>query len=88
MENCQEEKCLNFIDAQADKDHANDKVSKFVHEGDMSRMAENNRRIFIALLATIASFLINNIVWLRFFRRTLGSKFHIGDSAYEQKTGS
>jgi len=51
-----------------------EKVSKFVLEGSMARMSENNRRMFIALLSIIVALLINNMMWQSFAKEILNDK--------------
>ena len=39
-------------------------VPYFIHEGIMSRLAECNKKLLIALIVAVVALLINNIVWV------------------------
>ena len=39
-------------------------VPYFIHEGMMQRMSENNKRLLIALIVSLAALLLNNVTWI------------------------
>ena len=39
-------------------------VPYFIHEGSMSRMAECNKRLLVALIVAVIALVVNNIVWV------------------------
>ena len=41
-----------------------DPVPYFIHEGSMSRLAECNRRLLVALIVAVIALVVNNIVWV------------------------
>ena len=41
-----------------------DPVPYFIHEGVVSRMAECNKRLLIALVIAVVAMLLNNLVWI------------------------
>lgn len=39
-------------------------VPYFIHEGVVSRMAECNKKLLVALIVAVTALFLNNIVWL------------------------
>lgn len=51
----------------ADDNNKNvDPVPYFIHEGIISRMADCNKKLLIALIVSVIVLLLNNVVWLVF----------------------
>lgn len=70
-------------------DNNNDKniepVPYFIHEGIMSRLAECNKKLLIALIVAVVALLINNIVWVVYEGVVHGNERGI---VYEQTSDS
>jgi len=62
-----------------------DPVPYFIHEGMVSRMAECNKRLLIALVIAVVALLLNNIVWIVYEGVTHSAQQGI---VYEQETDS
>lgn len=45
-------------------ENKNEPVSYFVHEGIITRLAECNKRLLIALVVAVVAMLLNNVVWI------------------------
>lgn len=56
-------------------------VPYFIHEGIISRMADCNKKLLIALIVSVIVLLLNNVVWLVFEGCVHGQEQEI---AYEQ----
>jgi len=41
-----------------------DPVPYFIHEGVVSRMAECNKKLLVALIVAVLALFLNNIVWI------------------------
>lgn len=62
-----------------------DPVPYFIHEGVVSRMAECNKRLLIALVIAVVAMLLNNLVWIVYEGVTHSAQQGI---VYEQETDS
>ena len=58
-----------------------DPVPYFIHEGSMSRLAECNRRLLVALIVAVIALVVNNIVWVVYEGVVYGQEI-----VYEQET--
>lgn len=58
-----------------------DPVPYFIHEGSMSRLAECNRRLLVALIVAVIALVVNNIVWVVY-----EGVVHGQEIVYEQET--
>lgn len=47
-----------------DKDKNIEPVPYFIHEGVMTRLAECNKRLLIALIIAVVALVLNNVVWI------------------------
>lgn len=47
-----------------EKDKNIEPVPYFIHEGSMSRLAECNKRLLVALIVAVIALVVNNIVWV------------------------
>ena len=62
-----------------------DPVPYFIHEGVVSRMAECNKILLIALVIAVVAMLLNNLVWIVYEGVTHSAQQGI---VYEQETDS
>lgn len=60
-------------------------VPYFIHEGIMSRMAECNKKLMIALIVAVCALVVNNIVWVVYEGVVHGNERAI---VYEQTSDS
>lgn len=58
-------------------------VPYFIHEGVVTRMAECNKKLLIALIVAVVAILLNNVVWL-IYEGTVHSDDR-GSVVYEQE---
>ena len=60
-----------------------DPVPYFIHEGVVSRMAECNKKLLIALIVAVVALFLNNLVWIVYEGVVNGSPKEV--VAYEQE---
>lgn len=47
-----------------DNDKTVEPVPYFIHEGTVSRLAECNKKLLIALIVAVAAMFLNNVAWI------------------------
>lgn len=62
-----------------------DPVPYFIHEGIVTRMAECNKKLLIALIVAVIALVLNNLVWIVYEGVTRSAPQEI---VYEQKADS
>lgn len=62
-----------------------DPVPYFIHEGILTRMADCNKKLLIALIVAVIALVVNNIVWVVYEGVVHGNDKEI---VYEQETDS
>lgn len=61
-------------------------VPYFIHEGIVTRMAECNKKLLIALIVAVLTLFLNNIVWIVYEGVVHGQEHEV--VAYEQEADS
>lgn len=71
------------------QEHEQASVPYFIHEGQMARMERIVKRLIILLVAAIALFIVNNVIWMKYTERQVTeARLEVPNAGVHQQSDS